>query len=105
MPDATAATTASWIQAGGVLAFAGAVLWELRQLRPIMAEVKTVLASLLERERMRAEQRAQIIAAQAVPAQVWDDTTDAIGEPVRRHATPARGTVYGPYRPRTSADE
>lgn len=99
------ATTASWIQAGGVLAFAGAVLWELRQLRPLIAEVRQVLASLLERERMRAEQRAQLLAAQAVPNQVWDDETDAIAEPLRRHRTPPRGGNYGPIRPRSSTDE
>ena len=28
--------TASWIQAGGVALFATAVLWELKQLRPLI---------------------------------------------------------------------
>lgn len=99
MPDLPDASVASWVQAGGVVAFAGAVLWELKQLRPIMSEVKGILASLLERERMRSEQRAELIRQQATPHYVWDDVTDAIGEPVRRR-TPARGLgTYGPMRP------
>jgi hypothetical protein len=107
--DLADASIASWVQAGGVVAFAGAVLWELKQLRPIMGEVKSILSSLLERERMRAEQRAQIIARQqAVPHQVWDDVTDAITEPVPkvRRKTPARPFGgYGPSRPSTNHDD
>lgn len=62
---------AEWLQTGGVLAFAGAVMWELRQLRPLfaqliqerqedralVAEVKAILAALLERERIRDERK------------------------------------------------
>jgi hypothetical protein len=57
---------ASWIQTGGVLAFAAVVLFELRKLGPVlnawvstMGEVKEVLAALLERERIRDARRTR----------------------------------------------
>jgi hypothetical protein len=79
----------SWLQTGGVLAFAGAVLWELRQLRPLikdwieqrqqdrdlLGEVKRILSVLLERERMRSEQREKLIkmGRRADTPVGWDD--------------------------------
>jgi hypothetical protein len=94
---------ASWVQAGGVVAFAGAVLLELKQLRPIMSEVKQVLASMLERERMRAEQRAQILQQQGIPENRWDDVTDAVSMPVQKpilkRRSPPRGYPVGNYGP------
>lgn len=47
---------AQWVQAGGVLAFAGAVWFELRRLRPIMDSIHATLAALLERDRMRGRE-------------------------------------------------
>lgn len=113
--------TASWIQTGGVLAFAGAVLWELKQLRPLIkewieerradrdliGEVKTLLAQLLERERMRSEQRAQLLRRKAesdqpLPEQ-WEDVTDNVSIPTpvpkRAHTAPF-GLPYGPMTPK-----
>jgi hypothetical protein len=103
--------TASWIQTGGVLAFAAAVLWELKQLRPLIKEwidqrekdrgllneVKTILSVLLERERMRAAQRDLLLRQAGVttppsstppplPAdQNWDlDNTGAVEVPLQK---------------------
>lgn len=77
MADVSDGSVTSWVQTGGVWAFAGAVLWELKQLRPVIkewidalakvreeitasakahAEVRVVLAGILERERWRDEQ-------------------------------------------------
>jgi hypothetical protein len=120
MPDMDQSNNvASWVQAGGVVAFAAAVLWELKQLRPIMSEVAQVLAKMLERERMRAEQRAQLLQLQQggerrapIPVEGWDDTTDAVAMPVKppkkRSATSPRGypvSVYGPLRPPRDEEE
>lgn len=41
---------ASWIQAGGLLAFCSAVYWEIRQIRPWMKTMSEVLAILKDRE-------------------------------------------------------
>jgi hypothetical protein len=113
MADAEQANAvAGWVQAGGVVAFAGAVLWELKQLRPIMAEVKQVLTSMLERERMRAEQRSQLLQQQGVPDGRWDDVTDAVSMPVtpikRRAPSNPRGYPvgkYGPMKPRAANED
>lgn len=131
------AALSGWIQTGGVLAFAGAVLWELKQLRPLfkamieerqkdretMTEVKVVLSSLLERERMRAEQRAQLIELRRRgdsdrpvsrrPQENYDDTTDAVAMPLqpikKRHRSNPGGHPiggYGPIKPpRDDSDE
>jgi hypothetical protein len=56
VPDADV-QLASWVQAGGVVAFATAVLLELRAMRPVLGEIKTVLAALLERDRIRDTRR------------------------------------------------
>ena len=74
MPSADAA---SWIQAGGVVAFASAVLWELRSQRPVLQSIKEVLAALLERERIRGERRRDP-SVQNVRPPTWSDgeTTD-----------------------------
>ncbi len=117
MSDAEQSTAiAGWVQTGGVVAFAGAVLWELRLMRPILAEVKSVLASLLERERMRSEQRAELIRQRdsrrgdSRPPQSrrssrdeefgFEDVTDAVAIPIQRRAqTPGRGSPAGKYGP------
>lgn len=103
MPDVEQSTAiAGWVQAGGVVAFAGAVLWELKQLRPIMSEVKQVLASMLERERMRSEQRAQLIEQRRPTHEIFDDTTDAVALPLtppKRPRSNPRGYPVGNYGP------
>lgn len=100
--------TASWVQAAGVLAFASAVLYELRQLGPlvkawttVVGEVKTelgkvreVLSALLERDRIRAERRKE--PSDPPPSmETWEDSTDIhdIIERQRRQRTrsPAHG--------------
>lgn len=99
----TDGTTASWIQAGGVLAFASAVLWQLRDLKPILKAVADTLlqvqltqAALLERERVRAEAKAARDAA-GVPAQTWAEETT---QPIIERATPPGGNPVpgGGYR-------
>lgn len=57
MPDVADSSLASWVQAGGVVAFATAVLWELRGLKPTLRKIEDVLAALLERDRIRGERR------------------------------------------------
>lgn len=44
---------APWVQAGGLVAFAAAVLLELRAQRPILVDIRTQLARLLERVGVR----------------------------------------------------
>ncbi len=51
MDNGTIDPVASWIQAGGVVAFAAAVWWELRQLRPLMTKVSEMLVAVLEHVR------------------------------------------------------
>lgn len=106
MADITDGSTASWIQAGGVLAFAGAVLVQLRDFRRELAPllkgigetlgfVQTTMSALLERERARAERLAAQDAArqaqanmrkQAVPESSWDGegNTGAIEIPIEQ---------------------
>lgn len=108
------ASLTSWVQTGGVVAFAAAVLYQLRELKPFLKDltstltlVQTTLASLLERERARAEriaaQDAQRAAAviNPVPEQ-FEDLTGPIEVPRRPTQTPARGTAYAQHRPKTS---
>jgi len=45
---------ATWVQAGGLLAFASAVYWELRQLRPFLKDISEALAVLRDRTGKRA---------------------------------------------------
>ncbi len=117
MADVESQAVASWIQAGGVVAFAAAVLWELRLMRPILTEVKTVLASLLERERMRGEQRAELIELrrrheESAPShrhEDFSDATDAVSlpplppqKPKAKHKIPSNPRGYpipSGYRP------
>jgi hypothetical protein len=84
------ASTASWIQTGGVLAFASLVMWHLRDLKPTLEGVKTtlvnvqlLLAGILERERMKGENRARraIARANGVPDAVGDELTEPINVP------------------------
>jgi hypothetical protein len=120
--DPTGATTASWLQTGGVIAFAAAVLWELRQLRPLikgwieerqrdrdlLSEVKIILGALLERERMRGEQRAKLIKQGRLPPddapdEAFDDITDNVSLPEQKPKrqgtghTPPAGYPIGGY--------
>lgn len=68
----------SWLQAGGLLAFATAVWWELRGQRAIIEGIRDALVASLERDRIRDS-----------------DLTPTHGTPVppsfRRPRTPARG--------------
>lgn len=41
---------ASWVQTGGLLAFASAVYWEIRQIRPWMKSIAEALAVLKDRD-------------------------------------------------------
>jgi hypothetical protein len=53
MPDPD--SIPAWAQTGGLLAFAGAVWWEIRQVRPFMRTIAELLAVLRDRtERPRA---------------------------------------------------
>jgi hypothetical protein len=129
--DPTGGNVASWGQTGAVVLFAAAVLWELRQLRPLikewieqrqadrdlLADVKNILARLLERERMRAEQRTKLLKMRGGEVdEAWDeDVTDAVTEPVPRQPSrpvkmksPPHGypiTEYGPHTRRKPGDE
>lgn len=98
MADVAGSEVAGWVQAGGVVAFATAVLVELRAMRPVIAEIKTVLAALLERDRIRDSRRRDSSGphtrpsshSEAVP--VWSDneTTDLyrLAEMKRRGKAP-----------------
>lgn len=114
-------TLTSWIQTGGVVAFASLVFYELRQLRPLvkewieqrkedrglLAEVKNILSVLLERERMRSEQRAKLLRLSAErmggAPEDWDtDDTGAFevetpSRPVKRPKTNPHGHPSGEY--------
>lgn len=113
MPDMDP-SLASWAQAGGVVAFAGAVLLQLRDFRrelgPLfksigetLAEVKATMAALLERERTRAERLAAQDAARrassrtpsgGAPVADWEDEeTHPIALPLRSPG------LHGPSRP------
>lgn len=120
MPDDPA--LASWIQSGGVVAFAGVVLLWLRDYKreiqanvaPVvtrlvetMQKVETTLAALLERERARAERLAAQDAAARRDAGVAlapadEENTQPIATiPVRRRTDPGG---YSYQRPRTKGD-
>jgi hypothetical protein len=114
----------SWVQTGGVLAFAGAVLYQLRELKPVLKEVgeilsqvRSTLAALLERERARAERiaaqdalrargdsRSLLGEARVVEVAPEDeDFTGPIDVQRVKAATPPRGLPYVQHnRPKTS---
>ncbi|HEY1554781.1 MAG TPA: hypothetical protein VGF94_08105 [Kofleriaceae bacterium] len=109
-----ASTTASWLQAGGVLAFAVLVLVLLRELVPllkalyeVLSKVRETLAALLERERMRGERLAATDAQRRMmlpPEADFDDPpTNPIAIPLpSTRRTPPHGVpigVYGPKKP------
>jgi hypothetical protein len=102
--DISDGSVASWVQAGGVLAFASAVLWQLRDLKPlfseigrVIADVEKTLAALLERERIRHERQAAADAAR-VPA---DDEglTPPLGVATRLSRAQSQPGTYGPFKP------
>ncbi len=108
-------SAASWIQTGGVLVFAGVVLWELRQLKPtlaawvsMMGEVREILAATLERERIRGEARRRRDSSDP-PNRVFaeDESTnlhDIMAKSKRERARTPRGGVRPP-RPGTHHDD
>jgi hypothetical protein len=121
MADVADGSVASWVQAGGVGLFAAAVLWQLRDLKPIfkavgetLTRVETTLAALLERERTRGERlaaqdalRRGRLATLEGREETWEDEPTGAAEvpvlPPRR--TPPRGAPvvgggYGPTKPR-----
>lgn len=114
MADVADGSLASWIQAGGVVAFATAVLVELRGIRPTLTGIKEVLAALLERERIRNDRRRDSSGPHNRPTvqtpkpPVWSDgeTTDLhqLIEMQRRGKphTPAHGVRQS--RPGSHAD-
>lgn len=96
------ASVVSWVQAGGVLAFAAMVMWRLEKylggLEPTikafdktMDEVKTVLAQLLERERFRDERRAAVETAHN-RFRLYSDAPES-PEPREWEETPPLGTI------------
>ena len=99
---------ASWVQSGGVLAFSALVFWLLRQLLPVLGEIKeclhemrVTLGALLERDRMRDEREAadrartapvprQSIGLRAVPEpESWDEDETPLAEAPRHRARTA----------------
>lgn len=121
------AEVAPWVQTGSLLAFAGAVLWELRQLRPLferlvserqedrslIADVRVILAALLERERIRDERKRRDSdrpPSTPIPVEQWpEDESTGLHEIMARQRrsarikTPAGGVR--PPRPGTHHDE
>lgn len=100
-------TTADVIQTGGVLAFAGLVLYIVRQALPVLAglreelfEMRITLAAILERERIRDVRRRRESSGPhpaAVPAEVDDETTDIVALMDRqREAAKRRRTERAP---------
>jgi hypothetical protein len=51
----TTGNVVSWVRDGSLLAFAAAVLWEVRQLRPFLKSVGESLAILVDRLPRRPE--------------------------------------------------
>lgn len=94
--SAGAGELAGWIQTGGVVAFASAVLLWLRdhkrEITPVLTElgktlgtVNSTLSALLERERARAERLAAIDAirrGEGVPQRRWNDDEDGNTQPI-----------------------
>lgn len=125
MADAvTDSTIAGWIQAGGVVAFATAVLLWLRdykrevapvfaQLVTTMTTVQTMLAALLERERARAERlaaqdaraRTRMTPPSGIPSAMYEDeeTTPITTIPERPFQRPR--TNPGAYAMHRSRDK
>lgn len=116
MADLSDPSIAGWIQTGGVVAFASAVLLQLRDMKPLfkaigdtLTEVRTTLSALLERERARAERLAAQDAARraaavtpvgGVPLLPFDDE-DEVTNPIaiKPRAATSPG-LHGPSRPR-----
>lgn len=102
-----------WLQTGSSIGFAGIVLYLLFQLKPVLlallqvnAEIKSVLAALLERERARAERIAATEAARAASltrAENWDvdAETNPLSMPVEptppKRRTDPHGVPVGQY--------
>lgn len=97
------------MQAGGVGLFAAAVLWQLRDLKPVikavgetMTEVRATLAALLERERARAERLAAMEAQRAIAQQqrggeAVDENWDTpVTGPIVEVRTPGRAATNTP---------
>lgn len=96
----TDGSVASWVQTGGVLAFASLVLLQLREIKPVLTKVTEVLsevgktvAQLLERERARAERIAAAEAARRELGPVRADYGAPAPEPVDWEETPPLGTI------------
>jgi hypothetical protein len=116
--EGISSSTASWIQAGGVVAFGALVLVILRQLKPVLDAVQVTLmdvgrtmAALLERERVRGEriaaadaQRRQQLAI--LEADFDDPPTNPIAMRVPKSAlrTPSHGVPVGRYGPMKPGD-
>lgn len=84
----------SWLQTGGVIAFAGAVWMQLRKLEPFLDGLNKTMAALLERDRMRDAARA----VTAPPVDEWEETTAVATPPKPKRRTPVGGTpVTGGY--------
>jgi hypothetical protein len=109
MADVADGSLTSWLQTGGVLAFAGAVLYQLRELKPFLKDlvetltlVRTTMAALLERERARAERIAAQEAARAMSAPLPETFEGELTGPIEVGAprrTPPGG--YSQHRPKT----
>lgn len=104
----------SWIQSGGLALFAGLVLYQLREISPLLKSlgatltmIQTEMAALLERERVRGERYAAQAAASDDPLPTYPDEwseqsrpevdrpkqrmrTNPIGNPIIRAARRSR---------------
>jgi hypothetical protein len=100
---------ADMIQGGAVVVLCMIVLFELRQLRPVMTGVRDVLAALLERDRIRSERRREpSTPPPSMPDDFAPESTDLhdIMEKQRQRRSRAqtpRGGVRSP-RPGTHHD-
>lgn len=116
----TDSSVSELLQAGGVLAFAGVVLYLLRELRPILKDLKTelfemriTLAALLERERIRDDRRKREsmqppirgMPAPAAAAESWDGQTTDIKELIEKQRAAAKPRGERSPRKGTHHDE
>jgi hypothetical protein len=69
----------AWLQAGGIVAFAGAVWFELRQQRRTLETLTKIVAALLERDRIRGGTGP----IQRLPSES-DEDADTLSPPFRR---------------------
>lgn len=114
-------STFSWMQAGGVVAFAGAVLLFLRDLKPLLkdirdeyteirtesAMVRQTLNTLLQRDALRSQVRSERRSRETsqpdmrTPIEVHDEVTGQVEEmlplPPPRPRTPVKGVPLGAY--------